>query len=921
MEDFPNNPTNENQNIEQNNADQNDIEQTDATEAIDREDALYRGDKTNDVVLVTSSATEPRDEEKWMEEHHPALYREMKDNDAPFNPGEFEKQGFAFAKDDKGNTHVLFPTPEYKEWLEKPEDERGSRPVVHHDTITDKAMRPEMERVKPWMDNKVDELGQLISEKLLDGLKGCTWKERMDVLKSVERYQGNLRVNTKDVYKHKINELVEGYIPVKEDEDRSVEIDQEKIWNSAEKTALYESSPIYPYLSDDYTPYPYLPLRRKWTEGERRKHHLNELALEIKNQLWEDYQTKNKGKISEELKGFNATDQASEIAKQRIMDSLENGCYFKYNNRKNVKLSDKFLELYGIDKNDPAIISAAWRYADNNDQYIGMSDHVVEQALSSTEYPIKYDFYSHRTRIGEESRSGYYREKFDKKITEKLKRIVSERVESLGIRQEAEYVNILEKSKKEATEQFFGGIKEEVYLGGFLKTRTVEIGTLSIEKYLEEKYGRAFGEFGVYPLVHDEVAEINQDHLKKQLGKRFVEILEIGAENHTPDYDKKYTDYFVMQTFNPKDLANVEQNLDLDLSNPEIFNKSISGFLNTLKGVNGEASEQANWYYENIFAKNPDEFYSRMIDLKKNKDCPRSLKAKITKFMNANESYQEYEQKRLFEKMARDAERKERSSTYRSILRNASGEEINELIRKRQEELVGEIKEAGAEEVETFYARSKRLDAVDSGDELKAEAPKDFGVRKVEMLKTWKEYIEANYFNDASEENKPKFFIDTFPVANVDNGKLDNVVLDDDLSYIGFQFEYEGNLCVIAESFNVDAGMYLFRGKPGDNFKEMFDGSKANSLKDPRVVRVDHLGRDNMEDSIDLAYQKAFLYLRTGDKSTVHYNKFGDSGREDWGTYQSIEYPAWPLNIEREEIDPGELERYREWQRRQEENI
>ena len=902
--------------IENNNTDHVDNEQISTDETTSREDAASRGDKTNDAVLAASLATESHDEAEWLKEHEPALHEEMKGYGVPFDPDEFNKQGFAFEKNKQGETHVLFPTPEYAEWLEKPEDERGSRPTVHHETIADKATRS-------WMDDRMNEVDQVISEELSNILKGCTWEERRDILKNVESYQEKLQngVDIEDAYQYEIKELAKGNIPVKESDNKSIEINQEKIWNDAEKNALNSLA------HDENTPYHESPLKRGWTEEERRKYYLNQLTEEIKNQLWDDYQTKNTGKISEELKNFNATEQASEIAKQAIIDSLAEGRYFEYN--KSVKLSDMFLGLYGVDKNEPGIIKAAWNSADKNDRFFGMSDRVVEQALSSEEYPIEYDFRSHSTHMAGEKRSNSFldvfrKQKFDKKVTDKLEKKVSERVESLGIRQETEYVDILEKSKKASAERFYNAIKESTDLSSCLEKRTVGIDVSDIKNYLGEKYGPAFREFGATPLTNNEVAEIDQNRLKEQLRKRFVDILEIGAESYTPDFDKKHTDYYVTRAFNSKDLARVEQNLNLDLSSPEVFEKSIYGFLNTLQGVNGENSKQANWYYESIFANNPDEFYSRMMDLKKDKDFPRGLKTKITRFMNENKSFQEYEQARMFEKMTREAERKQRSVGYRSIMRNASGEDIDALIRKRQLELVNEIKEAGTEEIDTFDETSIKPETESNEKEadkerwFKTERVKNFGVRKVEMMKAWKEHIESTYFYDASEDKKPEFFIDTFPVVGADNGKLDNVILDDDLSYVGFQFEYEGNLCVIAESFNTEAGMYLFRGKPGDNFKEMFDGTKAEALQDPRVVRIEHLDRENMEDSIDLTYQKAFLYLRTGDKNIVHYNVFGDNGRRDWREYQKIEYPAWPMSIEKEEIDPEELERYKQWQQSQE---
>lgn len=896
-------------------------EQGDVGEAEKRDEALDRGNKTNDAILASSISRndDAIEGEKWMQDHQPKLHKEMKEFGVPFSPDEFKKQGFAFTKDSSNKPHVIFPTPEYKEWLNKPEEERGPRPVDHHETAMERMKRLEKEKEIFWVDDKIYEIDQLIpgDNKIEDVLKGCSWEEKRDILRSVEKYQDRFseknildKTDAREVYWEAINSLAHGNISTKEVEG-GVEIDQEVAWEDAAKKALL-------HLAGTYVE-PYRDAEQDWF-NKYEKRYLNSIAQKIESQLGNAYLTKTEKVekiITERVKEFSGTEGAPGMARSAILSALYCGEYFKDNNSRNVKLSDKFLELYGVDKNDPNVIMNAYRYANHNDQYIGMSDHVIEQALSGEEYPIKYNFHKNETEIEVEGEAWInFTSEFDRKVENGIREKVSERVELLGIKQEPEYMEALEKDKKQTTDSFCQEVKNKYILDSLLGLKSIGVKTHNVDKYLKEKYGPAFGAYGAYPLTKNE--EVGVD-LREQLRKRFVELLEEGAKTNQNWWGRNTT-YFVLDAFNDENLANVEQNLDLDLSSPEVFDKSISGFLNTLECVNGEYSKQANWYYENIYANNPDEFYSRMMDLKKSKDYPRGLKAKITRFMKTNEAYLEYEQQRLFEKMARDAEKKQRSSAYRSIMRDASGEEINSLIRKRQIELIREIKEAGAETIETFKETEERQNTYyENESKEKKEAPKDFGIRKVEMLKTWKEHIEATYFADAPDEKRPKFFVDTFPVVGMNNDKLDNVILDDELSYIGFQFEYGGNLCVIAESFNTDAGMYLFRGEPGDNFKEMFDGTKADSLKDPRVVRVDHLNRENIEDSIDLTYQKAFLYLRTGDKNVVHYNVFGNNGREDWEEYRDIEYPAWPMNIEKEEIDPEELARYREWQRRQEE--
>ena len=398
---------------------------------------------------------------------------------------------------------------------------------------------------------------------------------------------------------------------------------------------------------------------------------------------------------------------------------------------------------------------------------------------------------------------------------------------------------------------------------------------------------------------------------------------------------------YLTDIFETEEFKANQDDIGLDFESSEVFQAGFEGFINTIASTKGELSAQVDWYCDNIFIHDPEKFLSQLKAYQGSAECSRGLKAKIGRFLNRSdmiaEFYRQQQLKQDSEMMMRQVEIENADkqpieptditkedieaiiAPEVSILRKADQNDVLSLVRRRQEELVTAIEDMGAEKVRTFpFVKEFPVEGGEAEYSTRSNGqrpPIDFGIEKVET--------EMKYYNFVKEnipDSNPQWFIDSFPgedriVENPEN-RFDGVKLDSPRSYIGFSFEYEGKLCVVAESFGDPAAMYLFCGEPGSNFKRMFDMSKLDARMDANVATVNHLDKQHIDEDLDASYQRAFMFFRTGDKSSVYYGPIGT--RSEWEARQDETFPAWPLGVTGDYGEYGDdIERYRAWQANQ----
>ena len=303
-----------------------------------------------------------------------------------------------------------------------------------------------------------------------------------------------------------------------------------------------------------------------------------------------------------------------------------------------------------------------------------------------------------------------------------------------------------------------------------------------------------------------------------------------------------------------KDIA---EQLDMTFEDDESYDAVFGGFIESLRATNGENTRTPYDFYRSIFSDDPERFISKLNAFREN-DCPNGLKAKITRFLNKNEDYQAYvQQKKALEELGLEKSVMDK----RAILEATSYEDVRKLIEERKNELLAEL-EAKSEDANTVFGREERgpqehnFGGADIGTK---EAVLDFGIEKLSELNRWSLYLENNVDPDT------RHFMRRF-YENRDKLSAYN----DPNTYHAITFEYSGQLCAIAESFSNDSSaMFVARADrdmaPEDLVEKMFESTKteARGRKDIGVERFYHY-----EDGLDSLYQKAFAYLKTGQRAS-----------------------------------------------------
>ena len=882
--------------------------------------------------LQDQNADKPNESKgfKDFEKNHPELAAEMRQYNVPLNEHDFKAQGYGFYRDSEtGQPHVKVATEEYKNWQSQHEEEAPSwlKRFENMRERTNRLKEEELRKnVESWTQgNAIESVYTNLfgtglygnkAEKLREEVPEITLKALDIRSKSIEKPSFATRTYElafQDAFANSQTTVSEDEI-VKLSCGRLNSEDNFSIKN----TVLGRRGP----KSGNYV----------YEVPETPK-----VVQEILQNNQESFLREHIVTGSNKLTPENIAD----AKKKAAISSINSGLFMQDAISKNPEHVDEVLSSIGIDKGQNKIVFSAingcGKIEESNAResfasYFDLNNRVAD--VLSTEEGKLYFGVDKKGRLCRKLDGFNMMDPLPSEITvaglARVEKASNDLVDAIS--NDGRYHDIIsdpERLRRELESDVISQLEED------------DVDLFDFDYYLDKTYtdyhedselrnyiGRAIQNNDLGYLVGKSnlleklgVANVKIDiDLKDAIVEGLKWRLEEGADEETVwNYygSKRYPEkvpIYLADVFQSDDFLRNQERLGIDFADPEIAKIAFNGFIKTLETRNGEKSDQANWYYENIFANDPSNFLTMLKGFRESELCGRGTKAKITRFLNDNEALTLYTelQKR------NDAKNNEHRVVKTSVLRKAEPSDIRKLIRTRQEELIAKIEDSGAEKIHTFDETSSR-ENLEGADEYRSQrkadydrTPIDFGLEKINAVKKYYDFLDMNV-----PDSNPQFFVDTFPnegqTENNSGGKFSYVKLDSTRSYIGFKFEYEGKLCAVAESFGDPAGMYLYCGELDSDYKKMFDLSKLEAEKDPNVAVVDHLDKDNFDDDLDMSYKKAFMFFRTGDKRSVLYQTFG--GKTKWESHQDSEFPAWPLGIMNDYKEHAEdIRRYREWQ-------
>lgn len=870
----------------------------------DHDENLSDISEANVVEEKARSQTRGEKASKAFFDKHPGLEDEMRAMGAPMDPAQFKEEGFVFARGaEDGSVHVWATTPEYKEWQKN--GGRGKKPKQYEDLEDRQQVEREIEEIggaipdKDTLDRMNETLGLNLSEQEIVSIG-----ERLPrIISKLVKYE-----------QHVMRELAEGY--------------SNKIYSNILENALNEGNTD---LSSEAYILDYLlreAIAAIFGQNDSPEKKIAEEILKKNNdtlidgELIKQFKRRNTRAVPQAIEAsirkgkfpVGTIDEPNESARELI--------------KKHFPLPDDLsfrimrLALRGYEK----IEADDEEKLDAYDHFFGISDNITHKIDDGRVWKIGSKFrvwgYDFPTRLDELSEGDdsnlYMRIKmiYERKIAELIERYNTE-----TLQEEVDKVPQIEASRLLRSREL---LKEDVNIGQYLSIKSIaldgELGEEIISQIRDDECEGISSSELARALFKDRVIDIDYHQILQDVFKRYL------AKGCVPLSGQNREIVYLTEAFQTESFKENQAELGIDFEDPEIFDLAFEGFLNVIRTRNGETSEAADWYYDNIFVNNPEKFLAMVKSFRDNsKD--RGTKGKLTRFLDRNPQ--------AFADRARvEAERRlseeidaEHHSIKSSILRKATRGDVKKIIEEHKIAFIERMQDRQPEEVITFDGIGISDDPIlDPEEQKRKEAPYDFGYDKARTLERWADYIKE-MFPDCNLE----WFVDFFPenedqrFAETDTSDIPLSIWERSNSYFGFSFVYEGKRCVIAESMNLESAMYLWCGEPDEDFKELFDHSKSVTkriIDDPRIAIVSHLDKEHFEDSLNLAYQKAFLFFRTGDKSIVNYNIFDPNNpkkaREDWREYQQLEFPAWPIGIDGFSQYPQDIERYREWQTKQE---
>ncbi len=896
----------------------------------------------------------------WKE--HEDTFKEAEELGAPLDAETFEKEDYKLMRDpDDDKVHVWAPTPAYKDWQKNGEKTRRPR---HYEDVQDKQSRLEREEQKRAREEEERKEKDAYEARVEAVAKFVTPEE-------IKKITQEMFPDTKftkyrmERMKEDIPRLVVEYLGKRQEALRKGDVTAEDAYREARQRKMEQGSMD-------------APSKEELAEGLAGSLS-TELRVKNKHSGWNSYRHRYNfeytyetpivaqailNRAQTELLSGELQETVEELTPEKekfVLESLvakgvkEGTLFFKAGDLSREQIVEKIQEL-GLDVNDQSlrrqILANGYKEDENNviPEVFALKELVAEMMDAPSENGLVFD--RERSRFGVRNINGeirYLSDDVSSAAEEKRREMLATIAEAE--KDNPELVSAIEERKKAAVEGANFDLGRTLIGYRANEDRRQE---LLEEMMNREKVKWTFGSSTDLIKVPEELAAYEEflppaDVLKMLYPDREVEftgkmesarsaLLECLATGITdPSYSDPDNNF--LKIFETDFYKQYKDEIGLDFSDPEVFNKAFDGFMRVLQATKGEKSSAAEWYFENVFVTNPDKFDFMLHSVWADEDTPRGLKNKIGSFRNNNEAYKDYVIQKKREEARKAAEEAEAldEGLAHMTRRSLSHDDVKRLINRYKKELVEKIKGYGLEPVEgTFSDESytSRVTPPRPKPEIPAYegegAPEDFGLRKVMALNEWYLWIKNNIpgaFDNPEGEDSVDWFMDGFSGESVEDYDPDdpfaNINIDNQNSYIGFKFNFRGKQCVIMESFNNESAMYVMRLDKDEDFTDLFLYSKLDAIRnnDQRIARVPHVDIQDYEElGKDKAIRNAMLYLGDGDKKALLLRTYGsgERGRVGFSDYMQRNFPDEAIGIDSiEERFPGSLAGYRAWQERQ----
>jgi len=891
-------------------------------EKINEEDGQKRNLGVEALEVVS---TEQKLDPFW--EKHPDLLKEAYELGAPLTVKEFKEQGYRFEKGSNDKYHILAPTPAYKEWQRSDDKETAFRGFAREDVRDKLKNDPKML------------LDRFLHDKEKNETKSGVWDDLINDREVIEYVYSIWYPNTSEQAKNRhIDDIAESLrdFPSEDEMLERINTYLTHKYNVAFKKDNIPTGDGWINMARDKA----LGVAGDsvYVQGIYYSTNTEEALSKVAAIVAKMQVEKNLPQIDEQV-GKNLDG----VKERAVLWSLEDGKFFPKTFAENPVSVNAVFEELGVDKNSREVtISALLGYATGSNstekhkseiQFFDLENKLADLLDSDINKDCRLIQSDGDSLEIADSKGWKWDEPWrtinpevSKKAMEKIQTAEDNIIEK--IKNNPDFEKLVEGARRKTIKSGKDRIAERVAkakakwqnldIDQYLDTKMLEVNIDdNIRKFIDvNKNSEKFGRILSVERICDglDIPGVNVgDEYKEAVREAFLKRLADGVSDVSGKEwwnESLYPDEFLTEIFETNDFKKNQSRIGIDFKDPEVADIAFGGFINTLGTLNGEASKQASWYYDNIFANDPDKFLGMIKSYRDDPNTGRGIKAKITRFFNNNPRAFEDKVRAIARERFQKEINNEKRAIRTSVLRNARRGTIEQIVDNYKDALVASVRAKNAEDVYTFIGKKTTNGAqYGVGTNSYKETPFDFGLEKGNALLKYGDFVENNF-----PDCNLKWFIDTFPGSKE--------FFDNQDSYVGFSFEYNGKLCVISESLSGEAAMYLWRGEIGedlnDDFRQMFDLSRfdAKRTKDPRIVSVDHLDKEHFDDSIDETYQKAFMFFNSGDKREVTYKGFG--GRSKWNEHRDDVLGAWPLSVEQDYRNyPEDLEKYHEWQQRQ----
>lgn len=904
---------------------------------------------------VENEGPEGVDENKaFLKENHPQLYEEMVRNDVPMDPNEFKQQGYKFGRDENGDAEVWYPTEEYKEYLAG-EGERPRRQYVAEQEKNDyEATKKIKEYVKSnyrWVTGSGHEpneyeVGRITKEvsNILPFITGSDEQIKTLIGEAVREgiEQQDLRPDAKSIYESLIMDSFDRVNNGHWREPDDAEIKQqandqyeEALEGGIDDILEHRIDERISKLRDD-------PNSRYWQNSYKIADRIaNTIVRQRRDNAGltpeeEDRVRQVAERIVEELSEENKKQIGKEIADKKSVH------YWVDKIAESPQAVEEIFTKYGIDRCD----LGKFDYSELIREYSDYNTGDREKTMAGKKEIVIFFNLSERLKEDFMKDGGVgFGMRRDGSLYARGKRynVLDDRLSS-GIRQEIREAELRFAEKMKDEEALRGAIAEarEKYPMRIAKN---VLDNLSNSANNGEEVGFDFylskGTEIFYPDLSREVREevektkrtellgdfMSTDKICESLGLEpepieieYKEILKTGLMQRLREgarWDRNFVNRWVYmplstEIFDTDGFRENQERLEIDLSDLEVAKNAFDGFINILQTTNGPESEEASWYYDNIFANNPKEFLAMVASYKESDVCSRGDKTRLTRFFN---KHQLAEVTRRSQEEINAEQHLVKSSIMQNIPKEEFKEKLNEYVTYLLQRKDKNTKNIGLAFEDTYMVGSGfKSKAKEAGGKVRHERPFDFALDKVRCFGKYESFIGQNIADGEVERFSTAF------ASDMDYNKMYRA----DNSFVGIEFKYGDKWCAIAESIGATGSMYVFRGDEKGEYLEMFEDSRSGARRsdDPRFVAIDHLDTEHFDDSLDLTYKKALWFLKSGDKRVRSYYAYDDSndsakGRRKWEKGAKEALPAWPMGVDGAKISAVELARYQAWQKEQ----